>query len=83
MKTAPDNQLNFIQRIEDRSGAVLYEARPTITHISSRENSAQMREILRKVVTHGTGRRARGELYLTLDAEEDKDKATTKKQKKC
>ena len=80
-ENGPDNQLNFIQRIEDRSGAVLYEAKPTITRISSRENSAQMREILRKVVTHGTGRRARGELYLTLDTEEDKDKATTKKQK--
>ena len=82
-ENGPDNQLNFIQRIEDRSGAVLYEANPTVTTISSRDNSDQMQEILSKVVTHGTGRRARGELYLTLDtaAAEDSAAAKVKKQK--
>lgn len=75
----PDNQLNFIQRIEDRFGEVLYEAKPTVTRISSPENSAQMREILSKVVTHGTGRRARGELYLTIAAEEDSEPAKPEK----
>ena len=78
-ENGPDNQLNFIQRIEDRSGAVLYEAEPTVIHISSRENSDQMQEILSKVVTHGTGRRARGELYVTLNSTEEK--VVDKKQK--
>src|SRR5690606_18161765 len=30
----------------------------------------QMREILRRIVTHGTGRRARGELFLEMGGEE-------------
>ena len=82
-ENGPDNQLNFIQRIEDRLGAVLYEAKPTVTTISSRSNSDQMREILGKVVTHGTGRRARGELYVTFDpaAEKDNQPAKIEKQK--
>ncbi|MDE3269415.1 MAG: transglycosylase domain-containing protein [Pseudomonadota bacterium] len=67
-----ENQLNFIKRIEDRFGNVLYEPKPTITRIASEESSHQMREILGSVVTHGTGRRARGELYLTLADEESK-----------
>lgn len=37
------------------------------------EFGLQMREILRRVVTHGTGRRARAELYLTLGTEGTKD----------
>lgn len=61
-----DNQLNFIQRIEDRFGKVLYSANAEVIQLSPIENSLQMQEILRKVVTHGTGRRARGELYLTV-----------------
>ena len=68
----PDNQLNFIQRIEDRFGKVLYQASSDIVQLSQKENSLQMQEILRKVVTHGTGRRARGELYLTVGAEDEK-----------
>ena len=81
-ENGPDNQLNFIQRIEDRSGTVLYEAKPTVTMISSRANSDQMREILSKVVTHGTGRRARGELYVTLDNADEKEAQQKQKNKK-
>ena len=64
------NQINFIQRIEDRFGKVLFEPQPEVTSIASRESSLQMQEILRRVVTHGTGRRARGELYILLDEPE-------------
>ena len=77
-ENGPDNQLNFIQRIEDRYGEVLYEAKPLVTTISSRDNSDQMREILRRVVTHGTGRRARGELYLSVDTAAETASATQK-----
>lgn len=68
-REGPDNQLNFIHRIENRFGDVLYKANPIVTRITSEKHSDQMREILRKVVTHGTGRRARGELYLTTGDE--------------
>lgn len=61
----PDNQLNFIRRIEDRAGTVLFEPKRIEAEVAPLAYSAQMKEILRKVVTHGTGRRARGELYLT------------------
>ena len=67
-----ENQLNFIKRIEDRFGNILFEPKPTVTRIASKESSHQMREILSSVVTHGTGRRARGELYLTLQDEGSK-----------
>lgn len=73
-RDGPDNQLNFIHRIENRFGDVLYEANPVVTRIAREEYSDQMREILRKVVTHGTGRRARGELYLTIGDETEKRK---------
>lgn len=61
----PDNQLNFIRRIEDRAGTVLFEPKRIESEVAPLVYSTQMKEILRKVVTHGTGRRARGELYLT------------------
>lgn len=60
----PDNQLNFIRRIEDRDGKVLYEPKRREFQLVDPCYASQMGEILRKVVTHGTGRRARGELYL-------------------
>lgn len=60
----PDNQLNFIRRIEDRDGNLLYEPKKQEFQLVDACYAAQMGEILRKVVTHGTGRRARGELYV-------------------
>ncbi len=60
----PDNQLNFIRRIEDRDGKLLYEPKKQEFQLVDPCFASQMGEILRKVVTHGTGRRARSELYL-------------------
>jgi penicillin-binding protein 1A len=62
----PDNQITFIRRIEDRLGHVLYKIEPKIKTVVSQEVTSQMREILGKVVTHGTGRRARGELHVEM-----------------
>ncbi|MBC7660983.1 MAG: transglycosylase domain-containing protein [Chitinophagaceae bacterium] len=77
-KEGPDNQLNFIRRIEDRSGKVLFEPEKKVFQLVDSCYAAQMTEILRKVVTHGTGRALRGELYLDYDQpvpEGSKDKA--------
>ena len=63
-KNGPVNQVTFIKRIEDRAGNVLYTAEATEKQIIKPEHAWQMREILRKIVTHGTGKRARGELYV-------------------
>ena len=66
-KNGPLNQITFIKRIEDRAGNVLYKAQATERQLVKPEHSWQMREILRKVVTHGTGKRARGELYVNSE----------------
>ncbi len=68
-KEGSDNQLNFIRRIEDREGNLLYEPKRQEFQLVDPCYAAQMSEILRKVVTHGTGRRARGELYLEYPIE--------------
>jgi membrane peptidoglycan carboxypeptidase len=62
----PPNQINFIRRIEDRNGNKLYEPERVETQLVTKEFGLQMREILQRVVTHGTGRQARAELYLTV-----------------
>jgi membrane peptidoglycan carboxypeptidase len=62
----PVNQINFIRRIEDRHGSVVFEPKRKEAIVSLPEYSPQMREILKRVVTHGTGRTARGELYLQM-----------------
>ena len=63
----PQNQLNLIKRIEDRYGNVLFEPKKQEFQLTDPCYASQMSEILRKVVTHGTGRRARGELYIELE----------------
>ncbi len=63
-KNGPVNQVTFIKRIEDRAGNLLYTAEATEKQIIKTEHAWQMREILRKIVTHGTGKRARGELFV-------------------
>jgi penicillin-binding protein 1A len=60
------NQINFIRRIEDRLGEVVFEPKRREATVALSEYSHQMHEILKRVVTHGTGRRARGELYVDL-----------------
>ena len=71
-ETGPRNQLSFIKRIEDRKGNVLYETEKKETQLVDECYATQISEILRKVVTHGTGRRARGELYVDLTTEDGK-----------
>ena len=66
----PDNQINFIRRIEDRHGNILFEPKAQEHQLVQPVFAVQMREILRKTITHGTGRRARGELYITVPQEE-------------
>ena len=66
----PPNQLNLIRRIEDRYGNLLLEPKRIEKVVSLPEYSAQMIEILKRVVTHGTGRRARGELYASVGGED-------------
>ncbi|NDE15490.1 hypothetical protein EBZ80_11220 [bacterium] len=63
-KDGPANQLNFIRRIEDRFGNKLFEPKAVEHQLVSPQLSVPMREILKRVVTHGTGRRARGEIYV-------------------
>ncbi|MCX6118770.1 MAG: transglycosylase domain-containing protein [Proteobacteria bacterium] len=62
----PANQINFIRRIEDRHGSIVFEPKRKEAMVALPEFSPQMHEILKRVVTHGTGRPARGELYLQL-----------------
>lgn len=69
----PPNQLTLVRRIEDRAGSVLYKMERKEQQLVGGELALQMREILRRVVTHGTGRRAATELYLSLDDEQTKD----------
>ncbi len=73
----PANQINFIKRIEDRYGNVLMEPKPKEHQLVSREFALQMRELLYRIVTHGTGRKARSELFLTLDQSDPKAKPGT------
>ncbi|MFW7380999.1 MAG: transglycosylase domain-containing protein [Oligoflexus sp.] len=62
----PMNQLNLIRRIEDRDGNVVFEPKKEEFQLTDPCYASQMSEILEKVVTHGTGRRARGELFVDL-----------------
>ena len=63
-KDGSPNQLNFISKIEDRDGNLIYQPKREESRLVDQCIASQMDEILRKVVTHGTGTRARGELYI-------------------
>lgn len=79
----PSNQLTFIRRIEDRHGNILYQPEPEVHQLVSSKHAHQMREILRRTVTHGTGRRARGELYVPIpDLVASSDGSQSTKQKR-
>jgi len=54
----------IISRIEGPEGEVIYEAQPKFHRLIPRELCVQVAEILRKVVTHGTGHQAEGALVL-------------------
>ena len=68
----PSNQLNFIKRIEDRDGNILFEPKKEEIQLVDPCIAHQTSEILRKVVTHGTGRRARGELQVSTGVKDKK-----------
>ena len=72
-KDGPPNQINFIRKIVDRHGNVLFEPKASESQLVSPELGLQMREMLARVVTHGTGRRARSELYMSLGESGAKD----------
>ncbi len=78
-KDGPPNQLNFIRRIEDRDGNVLFEPKREEFQLADACVASQMGEILSKVVTHGTGSRARGELHISLDEGEGSGKTSAVK----
>ena len=65
-ETGGVNQVTFIRRIEDRHGNILYQPNTKIRQVIKSEHAQQVTEILRKIVTHGTGKRARGELHVNL-----------------
>ena len=65
----PPNQVNFIKRVEDRHGTVVFEPKRREATVALPEFSVQMHEILKRVVTHGTGKTARGELYVQMGDE--------------
>lgn len=73
-KDGTENQINFITRINDRFGNLLYEAEVKERQFVKPEYAVQMREILRKVVTHGTGRRINHYLKISLESEEESNK---------
>ena len=54
-----------ILRIEDSEGNVLYEMKKEEIEFGNKLASASLRDMLRKVVIHGTGRRARKYVSLT------------------
>ncbi len=69
----PANQISFVKRIEDRFGNVLFKADRKESQLVDPFVAQQVREILKQVVAHGTGRRAYSELYVN---EQDKNGTT-------
>ena len=61
------NQLNYIKRIENRAGEILYQSNSKTIQVIDELVVYQLLEVLRKIITHGTGRRANGELYVSVD----------------
>ena len=58
------NQLNFLSRIEDATGQVIYTPKKETEQLVASEPSRPFLEILRRVVTNGTGRALDKELTL-------------------
>jgi membrane peptidoglycan carboxypeptidase len=63
----------IITKITDRDGETIWEYKPSSRRILSREVSSQIMEILRLVVTHGTGRRAEGAVRFQIEGKPDSD----------
>jgi len=61
---SPEDALAVIDRIESDKGEVLYRRRPLEQRVVSEEVSLAVRDILRNVVLHGTGRQARDKVVM-------------------
>jgi hypothetical protein len=73
----PENPdlIPVITKIVDRDGETIWEYKPSSQQIVSREVSSQIMEILRLVVTQGTGRRAEGAVRFQIEEKPDSDVA--------
>ena len=60
----PKNQLSFIKKIEDRFGNTLYKAKRKEHKLVDMKITTQITEILRKTMSHGTGRLSKRYLFL-------------------
>ncbi len=61
-----------ITRIEDREGETIWEYKPQPQTVLSAKISGLVTEILRMVMVHGTGKKARDAVRVSLDMENDK-----------
>ncbi len=73
-KKGPQNQLTILKRVEDREGNILFKQQATSHQLFDEKYAMQIREILRRVVTHGTAKRARGELHVALNDKKNSPK---------
>ncbi len=69
------NLIPVITKIADRDGETIWEYKPSSQQIVSREVSSQIMEILRLVVTQGTGKRAEGAVRFQIEEKPDSDVA--------
>lgn len=60
----PSNQLNLVSRIEDAHGETVYEAKKEVDQIVPADPSQPFLEIMRRVVTNGTGKMLDRELTV-------------------
>ena len=60
----------IITKIEDRNGEILWQYRPNPVKVLTERQSALVKGILRDVVIHGTGRRARSAVALRLQSDD-------------
>lgn len=56
----------IITRIEDRNGELIWEYRPQPVRVLTERESALVKDILRNVVAHGTGHRAKSAVNLNI-----------------
>ncbi len=65
-RTLSDQMIPVIKRIEDRQGQVIWDYEPRTGALLSPKVSGMVSEILRLVVERGTGKRAHGEVRLSV-----------------
>ena len=72
-ETPWQNTWKLIDRIEDSKGNLIYQEKLVSKRILDEETRHVLREILRNVVEHGTGRRVKPYLVWTQDLDGDAD----------